>query len=150
MTGKMKLFKSYVIFGLILLIIGIVFDFTFVARETSNAFKTDPIPYLNSFKKQLYDLTKFYMIVLGFLNITLGLLVARFENLTKLDWIVFYSVVIGSLLLISTGFWYASAGPSFKWETRCTVLTIGIFTIVISLGLEIYRLLSTKNLQNKR
>ncbi len=142
----MILFRFYTIFGLILLLIGIVFDFLFVQSEASKSFRTDPTVYLNSFKHQLYSLTKFYMIVLGFLNITLALLSAHLGDSQEMDWVIFGSMIIGSMLLIGTGFWYANAGPSFKWETRCTFLTIGLFAVLVSLGLEIYKVFSIKNI----
>ncbi len=140
----MTLFKSHAVFGLVLLIIGFVFDFLFVEGRISAAFKTDPVSYLGSWEKQLYDLTKFYIIILGFTNVALALLISHFTSSTKIDWTVFGLMVIGSILLISTGFWYAVAGPSFTWEARCTVLTIGLFAVVLSLGSEVYNLLSRK------
>lgn len=138
-------FRLHIIFGLLLIIVGIVFDFGFVQTKMSASFRTDPTAYLNSFKHQLYSLTAFYMIVLGFLNIALGLLSRYFAPAANLDWIIFGLIFTGSILLIATGFWYASAGPSFKWEPRCTVLTIGLASIVLGLGTEIYRFLSLKN-----
>lgn len=136
--------KLHVIFGLILLIVGITFDAIFVQTKISNAFKSDPITYLNSFPKQLYDLTKFYMIILGLTNIVLALLPSNSKNLPRTDWTICGLMVIGSILLIATGFWYASAGPSFKWELRCTTFTIALLSIIISLALKIYAVLSDK------
>ncbi|HCJ65836.1 MAG TPA: hypothetical protein DHV62_00545 [Elusimicrobia bacterium] len=138
----MKPFKLQIIFGLILLIIGFTFDFTFVQTQMSRAFKNDPVSYLNSFSKQLYDLTKFYMLGLGLINITLALLGLHLRNQPKLDWTICGLMLIGSILVIVTGFWYAKAGPSFKWELRCTVLTIGLFSILLGLVLEIYKSVS--------
>lgn len=137
--------KLHLIFGLLLILVGIVFDFTFVQSKASQSFRTDPIIYLNSFKHQLYSLTVFYMFMLGFLNIALAILIRYFSLATNLDWIIFALIFVGSMLIIATGFWYASAGPSFKWEPRCTVLTIGLISIVLGLGIEIYRFLSLKN-----
>lgn len=137
--------KLHIIFGLLLIIVGIVFDFFFVQAKLTDSFKTDPVAYINSFKHQLYSLTAFYMIVLGFLNIAFALLSRYFTPATNLDWIIFGLLFVGSILLIATGFWYASAGPSFKWEPRCTVLSIGLVSLVLGLGMEIYRFLSLKN-----
>ncbi len=141
----MTLLKLYIIFGLLLILVGIIFDFGFVQTKMSASFRTDPATYLNSFKHQLYSLTAFYMIVLGFLNIALALLSRYFTPATNLDWIIFGLIFTGSILLIATGLWYASAGPSFKWEPRCTVLTIGLVSIVLGLGMEIYRFFTLKN-----
>lgn len=137
--------KSHLIFGLALLVVGITFDAIFVQTKISNAFRGDPITYLNSFHKQLYDLTKFYMIILGLTNIVLALLGSNSKNLMRIDWAICGFMIIGSILLITTGFWYASAGPSFKWELRCTVFTIALLNIIISLALKIYAVLSDKN-----
>ncbi len=138
-------FKLHLIFGLILLAAGILFGFLFVGWKVSDAFKTDPAQYLLSFKKQLYDLTLLYVLVLGFLNIALALLTSYFTGSPKLDWIIFGLIFAGSLLLVATGFWYAFAGPSFRWEPRCTVLTISLAAVVLGLGLEIYKIIG-KNL----
>ncbi len=136
----MKPFKLQIIFGLILLVMSIAFDLSFVQTKMSAAFKNDPLSYLNSFTKQLYDLTKFYMLGLGLINITLALLGFHLQNQPKLDRTICGLMIIGSILVIVTGLWYAKAGPSFKWELRCTVLTIGLFSILLGLVLEIYKL----------
>lgn len=141
----MKPFKLHLTFGFILILIGIVFDYCFVQSKVSEAFKTDPLTYINSFKHQLYSLNVFYMFALGFLNIALALLIPHLADNPKFDWIIFYLIFIGSILLIATGFWYASAGPSFKWETRCTVLTIGLGGVIFGLGFELYKILSVKD-----
>lgn len=134
-------FKLHIIFGLILLAAGILFGFLFVGWKGSEAFRADPAPYLLSFKKQLYDLTLIYIFVLAFLNIALALLIPHFAGSTKIDWTIFGLIFAGSILLIATGFWYANAGPSFRWEPRCTALTIGLLAVVSGLGLEIYKVI---------
>ena len=141
----MKLFKLYLVIGLILLMVGFTFDFIFVQSRISASFKNNPTAYLNSFEKQLYDLTKFYMVCLGFLNIALALIVCRYKTIRKIDWVVFSLLLGGSLVLLATGFWYASAGPSFKWELRCTVLTLALSAILSALALEIYRVISRES-----
>ena len=138
-------FKLHVIWGLILLIIGIVFDFLFVQGKIGQELVRANPPALTSWAKELYDLTKFYLIVLGLLNIALALLLPYFTSTTRIDWTILGLMVIGPIFLIAAGIWYANAGPSYKWELRCTVLTVGLFAIVIGLGLELYKLLLTKN-----
>ncbi len=59
----------------------------------------------------------------------------------RFDWIILISMVLGTIIFIAAGVWYAQAGPAFEWEVRCTVLVIGFSGILISLGLEIYKLL---------
>lgn len=134
-------FKLHIIFGLILLTAGILFGFLFVGWESSEAFRGDPAAYLLSFKKQLYDLTLIYIFVLAFLNIVFALLTPRFAGSANIDWTIFGLVFAGSIVLIATGFWYANAGPSFEWEPRCTVLTVGLLAVASGLGLEIYKVI---------
>ncbi len=111
----------------------------------SNSFRTDPATYINSFKHQLYNLTVFYMIVLGFLNIVFALLSRYLTPVANFDWIIFGLIFAGSILIIATGIWYANAGPSFKWEPRCTVLTIGLIFTVLGIGMEVCRFFTLKN-----
>ena len=141
----MKPIKLHLIFGFLLILAGIVFDFCFVQSKASEAFKADSLSYLNSFKHQLYSLNVFYMFALGFLNIALALLIPHLADNPKIDWTILYLIFIGSVLLIATGFWYASAGPSFKWETRCTVLTIGLVAIILGILFELYKILFVKD-----
>jgi hypothetical protein len=137
--------KLHTIYGLLLILSGIVFDFGFVQGKIGMELIRSNPPALTSWAKELYELTKFYMMALGFLNIALALLVRYLPPARNLDWTIFCLIFVGSTLLIATGFWYASAGPSFKWEPRCTVLTIGLTAIVVGLGMEIYRFLSPKS-----
>jgi hypothetical protein len=142
---NMTPFKLHIIFGLLLILTGVVFDFGFVQGKIGmELIKADP-PILNSWAKELYALSASYMFTLGFLNIALALLSRYLTHTTKLDWIIFGLISVGSILLITTGLWYASAGPSFSWEPRCTVLTIGLISIVLGLGTEIFRFISLKS-----
>lgn len=87
------------------------------------------------------------MIALGLSNILLTLLIPDFTGSARLDWIIFGLIAAGSILLISTGFWYAHAGPSFRWKARRTVLAIALWAIISGLGIEVYKALSTKRLK---
>ncbi len=78
-------------------------------------------------------------LVLGLANLALSLLGARTGAATRLDWTVCFLTTGGSVVLIATAFWYASAGPSFQWETRCTVLSTGLVALLLGLGIEVYR-----------
>jgi len=138
-------FKLHIIFGLLLILIGIVFDFLFVQGKIGQELIRANPSSLNSWAKELYSLSAFYMFVLGFLNIALALLIRYLAPATNLDWIVFGLIFAGSILVIAAGIWYANAGPSLKWETRCTVLTTGLIFTVLSIGIEIYRFFTLKN-----
>lgn len=135
-------FKAHALSGLILLMVGIVLDYTFVAARVTEAFRVDPAPYLHSWKHLLHDMTVSYMIILGFLNLGFALLAPR-DAATWLDWAILSLMLAGTALLLGTGLWYASAGPSFKWEPRCTVLTLGLAALVVSIALDAYKLVGT-------
>lgn len=139
----MAIFKLRMIFGLALILAGFLFDFGFLAPGISNAFKSDPTAYLNSFSRYIFDLTKTYIIILGLLNVAFSFVSVVFPGAgsNKLDWIISGLMIAGSVVFIFAGLWYAAAGPSFKWETRCTVLTLGLCGIFLSIGFEIYRIL---------
>lgn len=139
----MTTIKIHLIFGFILVIASFLFEFGYLAPKVSDSFKANSIPYLNSFDKYMYDLIKSYTLMLGLLNIVLALVNFHFYNSPKLDWIILILMISGSIIFIIAGLWYASAGPAFKWELRCTILTIGFSGILLSLGLEIYKLLFT-------
>lgn len=133
--------RLHIIIGLILFIFGLIFDFLFVQGKIgSELIKSNP-PILNSWAKMLYELTKFYIIALGLLNIGIGLLILNLKELPSLDWAVLGLLFLGTVILIVSGIWYAIAGPSYSWELRCTTLSIGLFGITASLGLEIYKII---------
>jgi hypothetical protein len=131
--------RLYVAVGFLLLIAGIVFDFFYLAPKVTLAFKGDASPYLNSFERYIHDLARTYMLVLGLANILLSVFPEQAKASKRLDWASCLMVVFGSLLLVLTAFWYAVSGPSFQWETRCTVLSIALLSLLAGLGLEAYR-----------
>lgn len=131
-------YKLHAIFGLVLILAGFVFDFAFVTRNFTEAFKSDPTSYLNSWGKYVYELVKFYLIVLGFLNISLALLVSRSGSPGQVEWIIFGLMALGSVLFIIGGVWEGLIGPIFKMEPPCYVLGIGLAGILLSLVLKIY------------
>ncbi len=83
-----------------------------------------------------------YMIILGFLQVGLALLSPHVIYRPRVAWAVLYLTQCGSAILLATGFWYAVAGPSFQWEPRCTVLTIGLAAVVMGVFLEVYALVA--------
>jgi hypothetical protein len=131
--------RLYVAVGFLLLMAGIVFDFFYLAPKVTNAFKGDASPYLNSFERYIHDLARTYMLVLGPANILLSVFPEQAQASRRLGWTSCLLVVSGSLLLVLTAFWYSVAGPSFQWETRCTVLSIALISLLTGLGLEAYR-----------
>lgn len=137
-------FKIHVAVGLLLVVVGTLVDFLFVQVKVSEAFKGDPSPYLSSWKHQLYTLSVFYTVVLGIVNGLLGVIGQRSGPPVALDWAVAWGFSSGAILLVATGFWYANAGPALKWETRCTVLTVGLLMVVASLVLTLVRVVTAK------
>lgn len=132
--------RLHALIGLLLLMAGIAFDFGYLAPAVTRAFKGDPSPYLNSFARYIHDLTRTYMLVLGLASLALSVLGARTGAPARVEWAACLLIVGGSLVVIATAFWYASAGPSFQWETRCTVLTAGLVALLLGLGLDVYRI----------
>lgn len=131
-------YKLHATFGLVLILAGFVFDFAFVTRNFTEAFKSDPAIYLNSWGKYVYELVKFYLIVLGFLNISLALLGSRSGSPGQVEWIIFGLMALGSVLFIIGGVWEGMIGPIFKMEPPCYVLGIGLAGILLGLVLKIY------------
>ena len=138
--------KPHALFGLILVIVGVVLDFAFVEARVSDAFKSDPVPLLHSWDHRLHDMTVSYMVILGFLNIACALLAQRL-GASRVDWPILSFMIGGTVLVIGTGFWYASAGPSYKWEPRCTVLTIGLAALVLGTALELYKVVTSRGVK---
>ncbi len=139
-------FRAHACLGLILVITGVVLDYVFVGARVADAFKIDPLPLLHSWKHRTHDMTVAYMVILGFLNIACALLAQRLEP-SRVDWLALSSLAGGTVLVIGTGFWYASAGPSFRWEPRCTVLTIGLGALVVGTALELYKVITSPGIK---
>ncbi len=130
-------FNLHALLGLILIAAGIIFDFAFVTMKFTQAFKDDPAAYINSWEKYVFELVKFYLIVLGFLNIAFALLVSS-RDLEQIDWIIFGLTGSGSILLVVGGYWEGLVGPVFKMEPPCYVLGIGLAALLIGITLKIY------------
>ncbi len=140
----MAAFRAHVVFGLILLASGIVFDFLYLGTQLSGAFRSDPTAYLASWGKNLMEMTRLYFFVFGFLHIAVALVRSRFVDGARFEWTILGLLSLGSVLVIASGIWYAFAGPSFEWSMRCTVLTAGLLTTVSSLALEGYSVLTDR------
>lgn len=139
-----RLAKVYLAVGFLLLIFGILFDFLFVQWKVGmELLETNPIG-LNSWAKQLFDMTKFYIVVLGVVFLVLAILTYKLDGISRIDWVIFSLVMAGSVFLIGAGLWYAVAGPSYKWEIRCSVLTAGMIGIIGGFALEIRRFVKMK------
>lgn len=134
-------YKLHVIFGLLLILAGFVFDFAFVTRNFTEAFKGDPASYMDSWGKYVYELVKFYLIVLGFLNISFALLGSGSGSPGQAEWLIFSLMAAGSVLFIVGGVWEGLIGPIYKMEPPCYVLGIGLAGILLSLVLKIYSFL---------
>lgn len=140
----MAAFRAHVVFGLILLTSGIVFDFLYLGTQLSEAFKSNPAAYLASWGKNLLEMTQLYFFVFGFLHIAVALVRSRFVGRVRFEWTILGLLSLGSVLVIASGFWYAFVGPSFEWTVRCTVLTAGLLATVSSLALEAHSVLTDR------
>lgn len=132
-----SLFNLHAVLGLILIAAGIIFDFALVTRSFTEAFKDNPVAYINSWKKYVFELVKFYLIVLGFLNIAFALLVSSGDNMF-MTWIIFGLIASGSVLMVIGGYWEGYMGPVFKMEPPCYVMGTGLAAIFLSIVLKIY------------
>lgn len=130
-------FTLHSLLGFILIAAGIVFDFAIVTRDFTEAFKGDPAEYMNSWGKYVFELVKFYIIVLGFLNIALALLSIS-RDISQMDWVIFALISCGSILMIIGGIWEGLIGPVFKMEPPCYVLGTGLAAVLLGIVLNIY------------
>ena len=144
----MTLSRLHAILGLFLIAIGFLFDFGFVTT-TSNfqALQENPTSYLRSFLRYAYDLTRFYLFVLGFLNLVFALLNPRVAGSERMKSVVSALLLGGSVLFLIGGLWEARrTSPIFEWELACYVLAVGLCAILLALALEIYLLAVKRSL----
>ncbi len=140
-----RLSKLHAIFGLLLIIAGFIFDFAFVTTTENfrESLRDQTASY--SWMKYAYELTKFYLFVLGFLNIGFALLIPSSAVQKRMGWMIFGLLAGGSILFVSGGLWEAHIGPVYKWEPPCYVLGAGLFAILLSLVFEIYVLMRAES-----
>lgn len=136
----MELFEIHAALGLAFVLAGILFDFGFVT--TSDNFRE---AYGNRSEKALwkqyaYGLARFYLIVLGLLDIAFALLITHTQVNEGVRWAVFWLLNAGSVLFIAGGLWEAQVGPVYKWEPPCYVLGAGLVAVIGSILLEMYLL----------
>lgn len=134
--------RVHAIFGLVLILGGFLFDFGFVSTSKNfQALQQQPTTYLSSFLRYAHELTRFYLFVLGFLNLAFAWLTPHAGGSERMKWIVLGLLLGGSILFIAGGLWEARrTSPIFEWEPACYVLGVGLFAIVLSLAVEIHLL----------
>ena len=140
----MKPFNLYVILGFILLVIGIIFDFGFV-RTADNFMQykeMDSIGY--TWKMQVYNLIRFYLIILGLLNIIFALFIRKANEEGKLAWVIFWLLEFGCLLLVVGSIWRAHIAPSISYTVALAYYLefAGLGAIFVSIGFEVFQILS--------
>jgi len=133
-------FRFQAAFGFALIIAGFVFDFAFVTTPGNFAQSLQNQPASYVWTQYAYELTKFYLFVLGFSNLAQALLIPRLPVNEELVWTIFGLMAGGSTLFIAGGLWEARIGPVYRMEPPCYVLGAGLFAILASLALEIYAL----------
>jgi len=145
----MKLFKLYVVIGFILLIIGIVFDFGFV--RTPDRFIETVENNHNVWSGYVYNLMRFYLVVLGMLNIAYALFTARAgagqERINRIN----FCLLNGGATLLFTGLvWGAYISPSnFTNQAPYFLEVAGLCAIIASIIIKMVRLISgTANYSN--
>ena len=140
----MKLFKLYVIVGFILLMIGIVFDFGFV-RTTDNFIRYGESGSLGyTWKIQVFNLIRFYLIILGVLNIAFALFIRKASEVGKLAWAVFWSLESGGIVLFTGSIWSSYILPcvAFTVSAPYYLEFTGLSLILLSIILEVYQIIS--------
>ena len=139
----MKLFKLYVVIGFILVIIGIIFDFGFV--RTPDKFVETVENSHNAWQNYVYNLMRFYLIILGLLNITFGLFLRHLEKTAKLRWIVFYVLNGGGIILflglILAAQFRPGAFEGFTGSVPYYLEVIGILAIIASIIIEVSQII---------
>ncbi len=133
-------FKLHAIFGLVLIVIGFIFDFGLITTmENFSASLQKPVT--QAWTKHVYDSIKFYLFVLGFLNIAFAMLVLLSGATEQSRWIIFGMMALGALFFITGGMWESQGPPAYEWTPACTVLTIGLAGVLLGIVLEAYEII---------
>lgn len=129
--------KLHAIFGLGLIVAGILFDFAFVTTTDNFKASLKERTQEEAWKTYAYDLVKFYMFALGFLSISFAAL-APYSGGAEKAATLFWLMAGGSVLMLAGGLWEAHSGPAFDWKPPCYVLTAGLAAVLIRIALEAY------------
>lgn len=135
--------RLHVVFGIILFISGLVFDFGFVTTTESFRSMLGPQTPPELWRRYAYELTRFYLFALGLTSVALGLVGSAMAVPRRSQWAILALIGGGSVLFLGGGLWEAQIGPVYRNEPACYVLGTGLFAIVVALVLEGYVLLST-------
>lgn len=137
----MKLFKLYVIIGFILLIIGIVFDFGFV--RTPDRFIETVENNHNVWAGYIYNLVRFYLVILGMLNITYALFTPKTASSGTIGWFDFCLLNGGALILFTGLIWGSYLSPNlFIAQPAYYLEVIGIIAVVASMIIKAYQVIT--------
>lgn len=135
------LFRLQIILGLVLIIMGILFDLVFVTTmENFSALAKKPI-LQKVWTKYVYETIKFYLFVFGFLNIVFAIIMQSAGLPTRIDWIIFSFMAFGSLLFFIGGLLEARGAPALEWTFACIVLIMGFLGIISGIVLEMYKII---------
>ena len=135
-------FKLHAIFGLLLIVIGFIFDFGLITTvENFSASLQKPVTQ-HAWTKHVYDTIKFYLFVLGFLNIAFVMLAPLSGAAEQSRWIIFGMMALGALFFIIGGMWESQGPPAYEWTPACTVLIIGLVSILLGIALEAYNIIA--------
>ena len=130
------------IFGLLVVAAAFLFDFGFVTTtDNLQALQENPAAYLASFSRQVYELLRFYLFVLGVLTLALAALNLHLGVSERIQWALFALLLAGSTLFLLGGLWEARRStPIAVWEPACSVMVLGLIGIFLALALETYML----------
>ena len=139
----MKLFKLYVIIGFILVIIGIVFDFGFV--RTPDKFVETVENNHQVWQGYIYNLMRFYLIILGLLNIAFALFLRHLEKVTQLRQINFFILEVGGIVLFAGLILSTQCNPGavggFTGSAPYYLEVLGILALITSIIIEVSQII---------
>ncbi|HIH43932.1 MAG TPA: hypothetical protein HA257_02250 [Candidatus Methanoperedenaceae archaeon] len=138
----MELFELHAVLGLAFVLFGMLFDFGFVTTSDNFRDAQDHRSEKVLWRQYAHGLARFYLIVLGLLDIAFALLISHTQVNEGVRWAVFWLLNAGSVLFIAGGLWEAQAGPVYKWEPPCYVLGAGLAAVIGSILLEMYLLVT--------
>jgi hypothetical protein len=105
----------------------------------SGAFRSDPLPFLNSWEYHAQSELRLGLILLGLLNMTIALL--SLHAAFSAAWPPFFLMAAGCVMYITALARSLNAGPLRGWTLRRIAWTVGLLTILLSVCLDLLRCL---------
>jgi len=134
-----------VLIGFILVITGIVFDFGFV--RTPDKFVETVENNYNAWQGYIFNLMRFYLIIMGLLNIAFALFLQHLKERPKLSWINFFMLEGGGIVLFTGLIWGTHFNPgSFTDSFPYYLEVFGLLTIITSIIVKVLQIIHKKDI----